>query len=211
MGSCVLNLLYNLLAHEYLLYITPNATDAYRKRALYSSRSSLFILFARKTSLYAAAVFLGFFVPYFDRLVALFPTPPLFQLAIALPYLEAFSHPHTLRPLMLEKNCNTHQIHSPPDQMIPHTRTILTPSSSDQDYTMLLYIMPFPWYVCCNHPSSTQSYSGRFPLGRIGFLGFGDPNFQTYTFELRCINIAESGGNSFASFLLRSASLDQDN
>ena len=29
-----------------------------------------------KHLLYAGAAFFGFFVPYFDRLVALFPTPP---------------------------------------------------------------------------------------------------------------------------------------
>jgi hypothetical protein len=65
-------ILYNILAHRWYLSIaqTPSTlqVQTLAKAHLYSDVSSY-------QSSYVVAAF-GFFVPYFDRLVTLFPTPP---------------------------------------------------------------------------------------------------------------------------------------
>jgi hypothetical protein len=101
----------------------------------------------------------------------------------------------------------THQIQGPPNQMIPHTRTILTSPASDKYYTMLLDIMPFTRYIRRNNSPRTQPHSRRFPFCRIGFLGLRDPDFQTHAFELWSIDIAERWRDGFSYALLFPAAL----
>jgi hypothetical protein len=62
------------------------------------------------------------------------------------------SRPPSIRSRSTQRRSRTHQIHSPPDQMISHTRTILTPTPSNQHHRMLLHIMSFPRNVTSNNP-----------------------------------------------------------
>lgn len=54
----------------------------------------------------------------------------------------------------------TYQVQRPSNQMIPHTRTILTSSPADHDYAVLLSI------VTCNHLESALSIF-RFPIEEV--------------------------------------------
>lgn len=159
-----------------------------------------------------AVAFFGFFVPYFDRDVALFPTPPYDCEYISIdsrrdayfPFLSIFiwlprctldqSGP---LPSLSKKNKSTHQISRSSDQMISHTRTILTPPSSNQYHTMLLHIMSFARNITRNHSPCTQSNSGRFTFCRVRFLWFGDSDFQCYALQCWSLDCWQSRGNGF--------------
>jgi len=99
---------------------------------------------------------------------------------------------------------NPAQIHSPPNQMIPHPRTILTPPASHKHHTMLLHIMSLARYISRNHPARAQSDTRGLAFGGIGLLRLRDAYFQTDAFELRGIDVAEGWGNGFSRSLLRS-------
>jgi hypothetical protein len=112
--------------------------------------------------------------------------------SFCLPALFTISHsqpppPSPIPPQPLPKhtkNANqTHQIHSPPNQMIPHTRTILTPSTPNQHHRMLLHIMSLSRNITRHHPPGTQPHPRCLPLCGIGFLGFCDPYFEADAFE----------------------------
>jgi hypothetical protein len=91
--------------------------------------------------------------------------------------------------------------------MIPHTWTILTPSSSNENHAMLLYIMSLSSNICRNDSPCRQSHPRSFPLCRIGLLGLGDPDFQTDPLEFRGHDISERGTDRLARALFNSASL----
>ena len=83
----------------------------------------------------------------------------------------------------------THQIHGASDQMIPHTRTILTPSPTNKHYTMLLNIVTLPRNIARNNSAGTQSHPCCLSLCRIWLLWLGDPNLDTDAFERWCVHI----------------------
>lgn len=62
-----------------------------------------------------------------------------------------------LTPILTPRRNPSHhptQIPHPPNKMIPHTRTILTPSPPNHNNTMLLHIMANPRYIRAYHPST---------------------------------------------------------
>src|SRR5882757_5283546 len=92
---------------------------------------------------------------------------------ISRPYSSRSSLLRLLRPILAPTRRSiphTTQIHRPPNQMIPHTGTILTPSPPNQHNTMLLHIMTLPGYVGSNHSARTQSHSCHFSFRGIRFL-----------------------------------------
>jgi len=72
---------------------------------------------------------------------------------------------------------HTPQITHSPNKMIPHTRTILTPTPSHHHHRMLLHIVSDPGYVRANDSSTRQPHFSCFALARVRFLGFGDTDF----------------------------------
>ncbi len=76
----------------------------------------------------------------------------------------------------------TYQIHSPSDQMISHTRTILTPATSHQYHGMLLHIVSLARNITRHYSPCAQPHSGGFPFCGIGFLGLRDTDFEADTF-----------------------------
>lgn len=101
----------------------------------------------------------------------------------------------------------THQIQSPPDKMISHTRTILTPAASNQHNTVLLNIMTFSRNICRDDPARTQSHPCGLALCGIGLLGLRDSDLQTDAFERRRPDLMESGRHGFARALSYAAAL----
>ena len=86
--------------------------------------------------------------------------------------------------------------------MIPHTRTILTPPTSDQYHAVLLYIVTLAWYIRRDDPSTAESDFRCLALARIGLFGFRDADFETHAFHLRTIF---HGGRFRAARFLRLA------
>lgn len=106
------------------------------------------------------------------------------------------------------RSAMTHQIHSTSDQMIPHTRTILTSSPSHQNHRVLLHIMPLSRNIARNHSPCTQTYSRCFSFCRIGFLGLCDSDFEADSLQLWGVDIAEGWRHSFSCALLFTTALD---
>lgn len=104
-------------------------------------------------------------------------------------------------------DARTYQIHSPSNQMVSHTRTILTPTASDQNHRMLLHIMSLSGDITRHHPPRAQPHSCRFPFCRIGFLGLGKADFEADPFQFRGVDIAERGGDGFPRALSYTAAL----
>jgi hypothetical protein len=121
---------------------------------------------------------LGFFVPYFDLDVIRFGTPPYAKFSFGLS--------------TISKTMIAYQIHCPSDDMIFHTRTVLTSTSPDHDHGMLLHIMSYSHkhrsqlrLFYCNSPSPGIYAVTSMPLlnlhlaiflsPELGFLGFVMP------------------------------------
>lgn len=94
--------------------------------------------------------------------------------------------------------------------MIPHTGTILTPAPSNQHHRMLLHIMPLSRNITRYNPPGAKPHSCCFPFCRVRFLGFGDADFETDTFEFGGVDVAESWGDGFTCSLGDAASLLTD-
>lgn len=56
---------------------------------------------------------------------------------------------------------NAYHIHRPPYQMIPHTRTILRPTTSHKHYAVLRYIVPYKSPIISRHQTALPP--ARFP------------------------------------------------
>ena len=112
----------------------------------------------------------------------------------------------------------TYQIHSTTNQMVLHTRTILSSSATNKNNTMLLDIVTYPtsssqslsqftWAgignakgkksrrehtlprnISRNNLPTTQPNSRRLPLPRIRLLGLRNPRFQANTLHLRPVH-----------------------
>ena len=91
--------------------------------------------------------------------------------------------------------------------MVPHTRTILTPSPSHQYHRMLLYIVTLSRNITRHDPPRAKSYSRRLPFCRIGFLGLRDTDFDADAFELGGVDVAEGGRDGFSCSLGDAAAL----
>lgn len=89
------------------------------------------------------ASILGFLVPYFERAVTRLPTPP---------YTTIISTQSTSQTPPTQ--VKTHQIKSPSNQMILHTRTILTSASTHQHNRMLLHIVSYAKTVRTSLPNT---------------------------------------------------------
>jgi len=68
--------------------------------------------------------------------------------------------------------------------MIPHTRTILRPSTPYHNHAVLLYVMAFTGNISTDNPPTAQPDLGRLALAGIGFLRLGDADFETDAFHL---------------------------
>lgn len=79
---------------------------------------------------------------------------------------------------------STHQIKSPPDKMIPHTRTILTPPAPHEHHAVLLHIMPLTRNVRGDDFAVGQADFGGLALARVGLFRLRDAHFQTHAFHL---------------------------
>lgn len=113
----------------------------------------------------------------------------------------AQQHPPVSTPMFRGHKCQTHQIKSPPDQMIPHTRTVLTPPAPHQHHAVLLYIMPFSGNIGRNDlPTGQTDFSG-LALARIRLFGLRDAHFQTHPFHLGTLFGCQGGRHGVASFL----------
>lgn len=88
---------------------------------------------------------------------------------------------------------HTTQIQCAPHQLVPHTGTILRTPAPDQDHTVLLDVVALAGDVCCDGLSCGQAHTCRFPLTRVGFLGFRDADFDADAFALGVVALGESG------------------
>jgi hypothetical protein len=103
-------------------------------------------------------------------------------------------------------NRYTHQIKSASNQMILHTRTILTPASPHQHNRMLLHIMSLTRNISRNNLATAQSDPRNFALARIRFLGFRGSHAQTHAFHFGAVD--ERWRCGFARALLGSAAAE---
>lgn len=93
------------------------------------------------------------------------------------------------------------QVQRPPNQMIPHTRTILTAAASDQHDGMLLDVVPLAGDVRRDRPSGRQPDSGRLALARVGLLGARDADLEADALALRGEDLREGRGDGVAGSL----------
>lgn len=92
-----------------------------------------------------------------------------------------------LGPIFASTCCSTRytaQIKSPPDKMIPHTRTILTPPAPHEHHAVLLHIMPLTRNVRGDDFAVGQADFGGLALARVGLFRLRDAHFQTHAFHL---------------------------
>ncbi len=101
----------------------------------------------------------------------------------------------------------TYQIQTPPNKMIPHTRTVLTPPAPYHHHRVLLYIVSLTRYITTHNPAITKSNFRSLSLTRIGFFGFRDTDFETDTFHF---GPANHGGGEGAAFFLGTAGATAD-
>jgi Sec7-like guanine-nucleotide exchange factor len=85
-------------------------------------------------------------------------------------------------------NRYTHQIKSASNQMILHTRTILTPASAHQHNRMLLHIMSLARNISRNNFPTAQSDPRNFALAGIRFLGLRGSHSQTHAFHFGAVD-----------------------
>lgn len=148
---------------------------------------------------------LGFFVPYFERLVIRLPTPPCSQIISKSPRLVPAPH------------CETYQIHRTTDKGILHTRTILGTSTTNLDNTVLLNVvackleltnvfpprdpryqlesiptpmistpkLTFTRNVGSDNLARTQANSCNLTFTRVRLLGLGHTSLNTDTLKTR--------------------------
>lgn len=83
--------------------------------------------------------------------------------------------------------CGTYQIKRTPDKSVPHTRTILRPSTSDQHNTVLLNIVSLTGNIRRNDRSTAKLHSRRLALSGVGLLGSHDTDTETDALELRTV------------------------
>lgn len=67
--------------------------------------------------------------------------------------------------------------------MISHSRTILRPSTPDNNNTVLLHVVPLPRNITRHYPARAQPHPTRLPLARIRLLGPRDADFEADTFH----------------------------
>lgn len=61
--------------------------------------------------------------------------------------------------------------------------------------------------IARHDPARTKPHPRGLPLGRIGFLGLGDADFEADALELWGVHVAERGGDGFACSLGDAAAL----
>jgi len=91
---------------------------------------------------------------------------------------------------------NTSEIEGAADDLVLHTRKILGSSSSDQNHTVFLQVVPFSGDVRHARLARRQLYSSDFPLPRVGLLGSCSEHLRADSFELR--RHVEKGRSGFS-------------
>lgn len=92
----------------------------------------------------------------------------------------------------------THQIQGTPNQVVPHTGTILTPPSTDKNDAMLLDVVALPRNVRGNHTARREPHTRRLPLARIGLLRSRDAHLEADALLGRCLEVGECRGDGVA-------------
>ena len=98
-------------------------------------------------------------------------------------------------------HCSTHQIQRAPNQMIPHTGTILTPTPSHHHHTVLLHVMTLPRNIRADHLARRQSDFRRLALSRIRLFGLGDADFEADAFDAGPLLVRHGGRDGAAARL----------
>jgi hypothetical protein len=104
----------------------------------------------------------------------------------------------------------THQVQRAPDQMIPHTGTVLTASATHQHHAMLLDVVALSRDVRRDGPARAQPDTSRLALARVGLLGARDADFEADALALRGEDFREGRGDGVARSLGFTAALDRE-
>src|SRR5689334_11277376 len=83
----------------------------------------------------------------------------------------------------------THKIQRPPNHMIPHTGTVLTPPPAHQHDAVLLDIVALSGDVGRDRPAGGQPHTGRLALARVGLLGPRDADLEAHALAHRRVNL----------------------
>ena len=100
----------------------------------------------------------------------------------------------------LGPSSDTSKVQSPSDHLVPHTRQILRPPTSNQHHTVFLQIMPFSRYIRNRRLARRELDSAYFSDGRIGLFGLGGVDFGNDAFLLEAVLKQERGGICWAGF-----------
>jgi len=125
-------------------------------------------------------------------------TIPLFSLN------QCLSSLGLLGPILASTCCSTRyttQIKSPPDKMIPHTRTILTPAAPYEHHAVLLHIMSLTRNVRGDDFAVGQADFGGLALARVGLFRLCHAHFQTDTFHFGPFLRGKRRGHGVPGFL----------
>ena len=88
-----------------------------------------------------------------------------------------------------KKRKKTHQIQRTPNEMIPHTGTILAAAAADEDDAVLLDIVALSRDVGGDHAAAGQPHTRRLALPGVRLLRLRDPDFQTYPLLMRTVHV----------------------
>jgi len=101
----------------------------------------------------------------------------------------------------------TYQIQRPPDKMVPHTGTVLTPAAAHQHDRVLLDVVPLSGDVGGDGPPRGEPDTGRLALARVGLLGPRDADLEADALALRGEDLREGRGDGVAGSLGFAAAL----
>ena len=102
----------------------------------------------------------------------------------------------------------TYQIKCAPNQMVSHTRTVLTPSSAHENDTVLLDVVALAGDVRRHHTTSREPHTRRLALSGIGFLRPRDADLEADALLGRGRQFGQSGRGSVSGALWFSAALE---
>lgn len=93
---------------------------------------------------------------------------------------------------------HTSQIQRAPDQLVPHTRTVLRPAAPDQDHAVLLDVVALARDVGRDGLAGGQAHTCRLPLARVGLLGPRDADLDAHALALRVVAAGQGGRDGVA-------------
>lgn len=101
----------------------------------------------------------------------------------------------------------TYQVERATNQVVPHTGTILTASTTNEHNAVLLNVVALTGNVSRNHTSCRQSHTRRFSLARVRLLGPRDSDLEADSLLERGLSLGKGWRHGVSRLLSFSAAL----